>query len=124
MNCVCQFLHSPTDLHMVAVKRILRYVQGTLDMRLHFRKSSLMSRAFSNADWAGCPDDRRSTSGFAVYLGANLMSWSSRKQQTVSRSSTEAEYKALAKCNNQNYLDGVCPEGARHQIESHVDLVV
>jgi hypothetical protein len=51
---------------------------------------------FLDADWAGCPNSRRSTSGFAIFLGSNLISWSSRKQATVSRSSTEAEYKTLA----------------------------
>jgi hypothetical protein len=61
---------------MAAVKRILRYVQGTLDTRLYFCKSSLTPKAFSDADWAECPDDRRSTSGFAVYLGENLVFWS------------------------------------------------
>jgi hypothetical protein len=57
-------------------------------------ESSLDS--FSDADVAGCPDDRRFTSGFAVFLGTNLVFWSSRKQATMSRSSTEVEYKAIA----------------------------
>jgi hypothetical protein len=56
----------------------------------------MLVSAFSDADWAGCPDDRRSTGGFAVYLGCNLVSWCARKQPTVSRSSTKAEYKSLA----------------------------
>jgi hypothetical protein len=67
----------------------------TLGLKLVKSESTLVS-AFSDADWAGCPDDRRSTGGFAVFLGCNLISWSARKQATVSRSSTEAEYKALA----------------------------
>jgi hypothetical protein len=81
---------------MAMAKRILRYVQGTLGVQLKFHKSSfLASSTFSDVDWVGCPNDRCSTSCFALYLGANLVSWSSRRQQTVSRSSTEAEYKAL-----------------------------
>jgi histone deacetylase 1/2 len=97
VNKVCQFLHSPTTAHWSAVKRILRYVKGTLGMGLKLRKSSsTLVSVFSDADWAGCVDDRRSTGGFAVFFGPNLIFWSARKQPTVSRSSTEAEYKALA----------------------------
>jgi histone deacetylase 1/2 len=97
VNKVCQFLHAPTLSHWSAVKRILRYVQGTLNFGLKIRKStSVIVSGFFDADWAGCVDDRRSTDGFAVFFGPNLVSWSARKQPTVSRSSTEAEYKALA----------------------------
>lgn len=97
VNKVCQFLQQPTTAHWSAVKRILRYLKGTQDVGLKISKSSsTIISAFSDADWAGCVDDRRSTGGFAVFLGSNLVSWSARKQATVSRSSTEAEYKALA----------------------------
>jgi histone deacetylase 1/2 len=97
VNKVCQFLSQPTTVHYEAVKRILRYVKGTLSTGLQFQPTtSTMLDVYTDADWAGCPDDRRSTGGFAVFLGGNLVSWSSRKQPTVSRSSTEAEYKALA----------------------------
>jgi histone deacetylase 1/2 len=97
VNKVCQFLHAPTTVHWTAVKRILRYLRGTISLGLRLSKSSsTVVSAFSDADWAGCPDDRRSTGGFAVYVGSNLVSWNARKQATVSRSSTEAEYKSLA----------------------------
>jgi len=97
VNKVCQFLHSPTTVHWAAVKRIIRYVKGTIHLGLKISRSkSMLVSAFSDADWAGCPDDRRSTGGFAIFLGSNLISWSARKQATVSRSSTEAEYKAMA----------------------------
>jgi hypothetical protein len=96
VNKVCQFLHAPTTVHWTAVKRILRNLRGTISLGLRLTKSSsIVVGAFSDADWAGCPDDRRSTGGFVVYVGSNLVSWNTKKQATVSRSSTEVEYKSL-----------------------------
>jgi hypothetical protein len=97
INKASQFMHSPTDEHWNGVKRILRYLKGTLFYGLHIRvNSSFDLHAYSDADWAGCPDDRRSTSGFYVFLGSNLLSWGFKKQTTVSRSNTEAEYRGMA----------------------------
>jgi hypothetical protein len=80
VNKVCQFLHAPTNLHLAAVKRNLRYVQNTLNLDLNFhRSSSLKPSVFSDVYWAEWPDDRHSTDGFAVYFGNNLLSSSSRK---------------------------------------------
>ena len=104
VNRVCQYLHTPRDTHWTAVKRILRYVRLTAAHGLHLRAalSGILS-AFSDADWAGNPDDRRSTGGYAVFFGPNLIAWNSRKQATVSRSSTEAEYKAIANATAESY---------------------
>ena len=77
VNKVCQFLHAPTMIHWAAVKRLLRYLKHTMKLGLQISKSSsLLVSGFSDADWAGCLDDRRSTGAFAVYLGPNLVSWS------------------------------------------------
>ncbi|CAJ2652014.1 unnamed protein product, partial [Trifolium pratense] len=90
---VCLHMHDPKDGHMNALKRILRYIQGTLDYGLHLFKSSISGLvSYTDADWGGCPDTRRSTSGYCVFLGDNLISWSSKRQPTLSRSSAEAEY--------------------------------
>ncbi|XP_019168382.1 PREDICTED: uncharacterized protein LOC109164083 [Ipomoea nil] len=96
VNRLCQFMHSPTVDHYGLLKRVLRYIKDTLDCGLRLSPStSTTIHAFSDSDWAGCPIDRKSTSGYAVFLGSNLVSWLSWKQRTVARSSTEAEYKAL-----------------------------
>jgi hypothetical protein len=90
-------MHDPHDIHLQLLKRVLRYLKGTLSHGLQIIKSSSSAiRAYSDADWAGCPDTRRSTSGYCVYLGDNLVAWSSKRQNTVSRSSAEAEYRAVA----------------------------
>ena len=93
---VCQFMQLPMVSHFLAVKRILRYLKGTATYGLSYHRDSLDLKAFSDVDWAGDPNDRRSTTGLVVFIGSNPISWSSKKQQTVSRSSTEAEYRALA----------------------------
>ncbi|XP_062161906.1 uncharacterized mitochondrial protein AtMg00810-like [Alnus glutinosa] len=96
INQLCQFMHSPTDKHWAAAKRVLRYLKATIDHGIHYSKSSLQLNAYCDSDWAGSPNDRRSTSGFAVFLGSSLISWSTKKQHVVARSSTEAEYRSLA----------------------------
>ena len=100
VNKVCQFLSQPLEEHWKAAKRILRYLMGTLHHGLLLRpcisSSPVSLLAFRDADWGADPDDRRSTSGFAIYFGPNLVSWCSKKQTLVARSSTEAEYRALA----------------------------
>ncbi|GKF55727.1 ribonuclease H-like domain-containing protein [Tanacetum coccineum] len=94
---VCLYMHDPWKPHFSALKRIFRYVQGTLDYGLHLFASSTTSMvAYSDADRAGCPTTRRSTSSYCVFLGNNLLSWSSKRQQTLSRSSAEAEYHSVA----------------------------
>ncbi|GJZ35014.1 ribonuclease H-like domain-containing protein [Tanacetum coccineum] len=94
---VCLFMHDPREPHFSALKRILRYVRGTLTSGLQLYSSMTSSLvAYSDADWAGCPTTRRSTSGYCVFLGNNLLSWSSKRQFTLSRSSAEAEYRGVA----------------------------
>jgi hypothetical protein len=90
-------MHDPWEPHLTAMKRTLRYLRGTLDYGLLLRRSASSElTVYTDADWAGCPDTRRSTSGYAVFLGTNLISRSSKRQNVVSRSSAEAEYRAVA----------------------------
>ena len=92
-----QFLQAPTDVHLQAAHRILRYIKGNPGLGLFYSVSAdLCLNAFADADWASCPDSRRSVSGYSVYLGTSLVAWKLRKQNVVSRSSTEAEYRSMA----------------------------
>ncbi|TQD69946.1 hypothetical protein C1H46_044526 [Malus baccata] len=77
---VCQFMQKPMVSHFTAVKRILRYLKSTTDFGISYSKGDLTLHVFSDADWAGDPNDRRFTIGLAVFLGNNLISWSSKKQ--------------------------------------------
>nr|KAJ0196282.1 hypothetical protein LSAT_V11C700351460 [Lactuca sativa] len=97
VNEVCQFMHQPRTSHLQATKNILRFIKGTIQEGLSFYPSNTFDiRAYSDSDWAGDPNDRRSTTGACVYIGPNLVSWIAKKQSTVSWSSSEAEYHALA----------------------------
>jgi hypothetical protein len=92
-------MHHSTTIHWAAVKRVLRYLNGSRSHGITIQPTSqhqLQLHAYCDADWAGCLDDRRSTSRFCIFLGTTLVSWISKNQQTVSRSSTEAEYRSLA----------------------------
>ncbi|KAL4022729.1 hypothetical protein IC575_016474 [Cucumis melo] len=97
VHIVSQFMAAPRTIHFTVVLRILRYIKGTLGHGLQFSsQSSLVLSGYSDADWAGDPTDRRSTIDYCFYLGDSLISWRSKKQSVVSRSSTESEYRALA----------------------------
>jgi hypothetical protein len=92
---ICLHMHDPQEPHLTAIKRILRYLQGTPDLLLRHSSSSDLI-VYTDADWAGCPDTHRSTSGYVVLLGDSLVFWSTKRQTVVSRSSAEAEYRAIA----------------------------
>jgi hypothetical protein len=80
VNKVCQYLHAPTSVHWTTVKGILRFLNHIMDSTFFIRCSPpMMVSVFSNMDWAGCTDDRKSTGGFAIFLGPNLISWCAKK---------------------------------------------
>jgi len=94
---ICLYMHDPRTSHFATLKRIIRYIQGTKEFGLRLSPSTVTNlSAYSDADWGGCPDTRRSTSGYCVYLGANLISWSAKRQATLSPSSAEPEYRGVA----------------------------
>nr|GEX53756.1 ribonuclease H-like domain-containing protein [Tanacetum cinerariifolium] len=91
------YMHDPRETHFAALKRILRYVRGTMDFGLHLYVSATTSLVcYTDADSTGFPSTRRSTSGYCVFLEDNILSWSAKRQHTISRSSAEAEYRGVA----------------------------
>ncbi|XP_040986320.1 uncharacterized mitochondrial protein AtMg00810-like [Juglans microcarpa x Juglans regia] len=96
VNQLCQHMQNPTSAHWTAAKLVLRYLKNTLDHGLFYKPGSFSINAYCDFDWAGDPEDKRSTCGYGVYVGSNLISWSAKKQHVVSKSSTEAKYHCLA----------------------------
>ncbi|XP_019094507.1 PREDICTED: uncharacterized protein LOC109129919 [Camelina sativa] len=97
VNPFCQRMHAPTVADFSLLKRIIRYIKGTVDYGISFSKNADFTlRTYSDSDYAGCQTTSRSTGGFCTFLGDNLISWSAKRQTSVSRSSTEAEYRCLS----------------------------
>nr|KYP44790.1 hypothetical protein KK1_033709 [Cajanus cajan] len=97
INKLSQLMHRPLKVHWKATKRLLRYLKGTSQHGLHYKKSTDIDIfSYCDSDWASDQEDMRSTSGNCVYLGFNIVSWMAKKQRVVSRSSIEAEFKSLA----------------------------
>ena len=123
VNKLSQYLHAPTMAHWNACKRVLRYIKGTFSHGLTFKPAQIMTlEGYCDADWASNLDDRKSVSGICIFLGGNLITWSSRKQKVVARSSTEAEYRALASAATdlvwiQNLLSEI---GISHQVQAPI----
>lgn len=102
VSLLSRFMSSPTMTHWLAAKRILRYVQGTTNLGILFKKgenkNSLRLVAYTDSDYAGDLDDRKSTSRYVFMLGSGVVSWCPKKQSVVALSTTEAEYIAAAFC--------------------------
>ncbi|XP_047339512.1 secreted RxLR effector protein 161-like [Impatiens glandulifera] len=93
VSLLSRFLNEPSQIHFATAKRILRYLKGTKTQGIEFKKESECKLVgYTNSDWAGSIDDRKSTSGYIFCLGSNVISWSSRKQKSMVLSSAEAEY--------------------------------
>ena len=98
LTVVSQFMHNPGEQHMNSVMRILRYLKSAPGKGLMFTKKEDWQNVsvYTDADWAGAIDDRRSTSGYFTFVGGNLVTWRSKKQNVVARSSAEAEFRGMA----------------------------
>jgi hypothetical protein len=101
IGLISRYMEKPTTLHMQAIKRILRYVKGSVNLGIHYKRKAAGDErlmAYSDSDYAGDQDDRRSTSGYVFMLSEGAVAWSSKKQPVVSLSTTEAEFILAAHC--------------------------
>lgn len=99
VSVISRFMSRPTELHWLAAKRILRYLEGTTELGIFYKKGDRKDLiAYTDSDFVGDLDDRKSTSGYVLLLGSGAVSWMSKKQPVVILSTTEAEYIADASC--------------------------
>ncbi|CAL5333116.1 unnamed protein product [Camellia sinensis] len=99
VSVISRYMECPTELHLLVAKRIFRYLQGTKEFGLFYKKGEKSNLyGFTDSDYAGDSDDRKSTSGYVFMMGTGAVSWSSRKQSIVTLSTTEAEFVAAAAC--------------------------
>ncbi|KAK2433017.1 putative mitochondrial protein [Trifolium repens] len=97
VSLVSQFMHNPKENHLQAALRVVQYLKGTPGRGIIFNRNGNVSlEAYTDADYAGSVVDRRSTTGYCTFLGGNLVTWKSKKQSVVARSSAEAEFRAMA----------------------------
>ena len=96
VSVVSQFMSKPSSIHWAAVKRILRYLKGTLDVKLCLGGMALTLKGYCDADWGGDVNSRRSTTRYVFFLGQGAISWSSKRQPTIALSTIEAEYMAAS----------------------------
>ena len=99
VSVVSQYMHSPKESHLKAAYKILKYLKGSPGRGLFFKKNdSKKVEIYTDADWTGSADDRKSTIGYCTYVWENLVTWRSKKQSVVARSNAEAEFRAVALC--------------------------
>eukprot|EP00253_Pinus_taeda_P029311 PITA_29311 len=148
VGLVARFLQNPRESHWKAAKRILRYVRGTIQFGIHYSaKAAPLLVGFTDSDWAGDPDDRKSTAGYVFTLGSGPITWACKKQAAISLSSAEAEYRGAVEaskealclrqilsefgfeqqhpttlwCDNQSAIQ-LCKDPVQHQRSKHIEL--